>query len=175
MRRHRPQKSYAMSGHGNIGMKPARHQYRVALAHYGDKFRILHVVVYQLNAIGRLRHIEVHVHLFQHLRVLMRWPARPVPGIGVGKACYQAARLHVLRDQHIQLPRRAGAPGAELQPRVSRRFRIAHNLEGIFALDIGREFGDIRFAFSGYLNRGIAWNVDGVVLPEFEFTLACSC
>src|ERR1700687_621193 len=107
--------------------------------------------------------------------MLMRWPTRPVSRIGMGKTCHQAARFHVLRDQHIQLPRRTGPAGAEFQPRVSGCFRIAYNSEGILTFDIGREFGDVRFAFRGYLNRGIAWNVNGVVLPEFEFTLACFC
>jgi len=87
----------------------------------------------------------------------------------VRKSCYQrpASTFFAINIFNCRENR---APGAEFQPRVLRCFRIAYNLEGILVFDIGREFGDVRFAFRGYLNRGIAWNVDGIILPEFEFT-----
>src|SRR5579872_4969743 len=47
MRRHRPQEADAVSGRGNVGMIPARHEHSVAIAHDGRQLRLLGVGVHE--------------------------------------------------------------------------------------------------------------------------------
>src|SRR5438270_2511579 len=64
MSRHGPQKTNAMTGNGDVGMKSAGYQNGVALAHHGRNFLRFDVVVDKLDTIGRLGHVEVHVNFF---------------------------------------------------------------------------------------------------------------
>jgi hypothetical protein len=92
---HGPEKANAMTRNRDVWMIPAGHQHGVAITYNGDDFRIVSTVIHKLNAECRVGHIEIHVHLFQHLGVLVRRPARPVARFGDGEAGDQSSRLDV--------------------------------------------------------------------------------
>ena len=92
---HRPEKANAMTRNRDIWMIPAGHQHGVTIAHNGDDFRIVSTVIDKLYAKCRIGHIEIHIHLFEHLGVLVRWPARPVAGFGNGEPGDQPSRFYI--------------------------------------------------------------------------------
>ena len=49
MRRHHPHKVDRMARHGHVRMKTFRHDYRVAIAHQSDEFRLVRICVDELH------------------------------------------------------------------------------------------------------------------------------
>jgi len=90
-----------MARHGNVRVIPAGDKYRVSVSHYRDQLRIFVVIVNQLYALSRFRHIKISVHFLQHFRVLMWRPTGPIARLGVRESNHQPARLHVLRNQQV--------------------------------------------------------------------------
>jgi len=131
----------------------------------------------RLNAVRPARHIEVQrTSLLAFSRAHCVRQLVQFPGSELGKTCHQRGPLpRFFATTLIQLPRKNRAARLEFQPGVSRCFRMSVHLEGILTFDIGREFGDVRFAFVDTSIAESRWNVNGVVLPKFEFTPACFC
>jgi len=84
-----------------------------SIAYDRDDLRIVSTVIHKLNAECRVGHIEIHVHLFQHLGVLMRRPARPVARFGDGETGDQSSRFDVFCQQHVQLAGRSRSASGE--------------------------------------------------------------
>ena len=101
MRGHGPQEADFVSRDGDVGMISARHQNGIAIAHHGHQFGIFGVVIYELDPERRIGHIEIHVHLFQHFRVLMGRPTGPIAGIGECKSGYDSSGSNVLGQRHV--------------------------------------------------------------------------
>src|SRR5260370_7474761 len=143
MRRHGPQETDVVCGRGNIGMIGAGHQHCVALAHHRHQFGLVGIRIHELHAERRRRHFDIDVHLLEHLCVLVRWPTRPVARVGNGEARQHAAGLNILADQDVEVPRGRGSAGYELKRLVCPYFRVAHNLQGIVTLYLGRELRQV--------------------------------
>src|ERR1051326_3532942 len=60
---HGPQESDPMSRSGYIRMVAARHQDRIAFAHYSYELRLLCVGVNKLDSEARRRHLNIDIHL----------------------------------------------------------------------------------------------------------------
>ena len=73
------------------------------------------MVIHKLNAKRWVGHVEIYVHLFQHLGVFVRRPARPVTGLGDGESSNQSPCFDILGKQHVKLPRRSGSAGGEFK------------------------------------------------------------
>src|SRR6185312_9405123 len=76
---HHPHKINGISRHCHIRMKSFWHHHRIAIAHHPDELRLFRVRVHELHSKRRRRHVVIHIQLFQHRRVLVWRPARPVP------------------------------------------------------------------------------------------------
>ena len=70
-------------------------------------------------------HIDIEVCLFQRGAVLVRRPGRPVAGLAEGHAGQDAAGLHVLADDDIEIARGGFAARREMQRGI-----LAHLVEG---------------------------------------------
>src|SRR5215471_560743 len=105
MRGHRPKKANWVAGNRNVWMVTAGHQHSVAIPHHGDQFRVVRMVIHQLNAERGRGHVEIDIHLFEHLGMLVRWPTRPVAWLGNSEPCDQPSRFDVFGQQHVQFTR----------------------------------------------------------------------
>ena len=100
---HGSEKTDRMARHRNVRMKSAGHKHCIALPDDRHQLRILSMVIHKLNSERRIRHVEINIHLFQHLGVFVRRPARPVTGFGDGKSGNQPSSFNILRKQHVKL------------------------------------------------------------------------
>ena len=147
-------------------MISAGHQYCIAIANDCGQFRFVGVRVYELNAKGRSRHIDIDVHLLEHGGVFMRRPTGPIPGIGDGQAGHKPAGLHILPEQDVQITGGRCASCNEMQRVVVFDVRIVHNLQRILPFHFRRELSDISGGLGTYLNVGLARNVHGITLGK---------
>lgn len=98
------------------------HQHRIPIAYHRDHFRIVSTVIHKLNAKGRIRHVEVPIHLFQYLSVLVGRPSGSVARRRNGKPRNQPSIFHILGQQHVQLSRCSKVDIAEFSAEVSKHY-----------------------------------------------------
>src|SRR5437867_6037124 len=131
MSSHSPEERNAMTGDRNVRVITAGHEDCVTIAHDRHQLRIFSIVVNQLYAKCRIRHVEKNVNLFQHCGVFVRWPTRPIAGFRIGESGYQSARLNVLSEQHSHVTLTSGSAGFETETWVCFKIGIANDLHGI--------------------------------------------
>ena len=144
------------------------HEHSVAITHHGQQFRIFRIIVDQLNTEGGIRHIEIDVHFFEHRGVLVRRPAGPVSGIGLGDPGYESAGFNVFSQQHLQVTRAPWSAGRELQSGVLGDLPGPYDLQRVAVGDVGGKLRDVHAGLCRDGHGRVAGNINRVVPPNLD-------